>query len=102
MERIFIVTYVLCVPQVEQTLISVSDVVKAAPKADRTAVLRAQLRQADFQPKYSLPLTPKFVCAGIVFDKCKCMDSNKAPLWLVWLNADPLLEPQVVTVCNGR
>ena len=78
--------------QVEQTLIAVSDIVKATPKSERTAVLRAELREADFPPKYSLPLTPKFECAGIVYDKCKCMDSKKAPLWLVWSNADPIYD----------
>ena len=40
--------------------------------------------------RYQLPISPKFECGSLVIDKCKCMDSKKAPLWLVWRNADPI------------
>ena len=73
-----------------QALLVVAETVKAAPKAERTSLLRAELAKLSLPPKYQLPISPKYECGALIIDKCKCMDSKKAPLWLVWSNADSI------------
>jgi len=35
-----------------------------------------------------LLIDPKFICGGLVVEKCKIMDSAKKPIWLVFKNAE--------------
>eukprot|EP01051_Picozoa_sp_SAG22_P007470 SAG22_NODE_527_length_9437_cov_3.575712_10_plen_306_part_00 len=58
------------------------------PLDQRQTVLQSVLRDIDLPPKFSLPLNPRWVCKGLVKDKCKTMDSKKVPLWLRFENAD--------------
>uniref|UniRef100_A0A7S0JDC0 phosphatidylinositol 3-kinase n=1 Tax=Calcidiscus leptoporus TaxID=127549 RepID=A0A7S0JDC0_9EUKA len=74
---------------VEQLLIKAANLVKTVPKSERVALLREELSAVQFPPKFQLPLDPRFECSGLIVEKCKCMDSKKVPLWLVFKNADP-------------
>ena len=41
------------------------------------------------------------VANGILVEKCRSMDSAKAPLWIVFTNADPLGQPiNVIFKCG--
>jgi phosphatidylinositol-4,5-bisphosphate 3-kinase len=41
------------------------------------------------------------VANGILVEKCRSMDSAKAPLWVVFTNADPLGQPiNVIFKCG--
>ena len=67
-----------------------ADLVKTVPKSERVALLRQELRKLEFPPKFQLALDPRFECAGLKIEKCKTMDSKKVPLWLHFVNADPV------------
>lgn len=38
---------------------------------------------------FSVSLTPKIECRGILVEKCKIMSSKKVPMWITFANADP-------------
>ena len=38
------------------------------------------------------PLENTLMLGELVVDQCKVMDSAKKPLWLVWMNPDPLAD----------
>ena len=64
--------------------------IKAAPDKARPALLRKLLAEVTVPPECRLPLHPKLRVKGLRVAECKCMDSKKLPLWLVFENADPL------------
>eukprot|EP00005_Dracoamoeba_jomungandri_P001666 CAMPEP_0174251648 /NCGR_PEP_ID=MMETSP0439-20130205/1398_1 /TAXON_ID=0 /ORGANISM="Stereomyxa ramosa, Strain Chinc5" /LENGTH=1738 /DNA_ID=CAMNT_0015332009 /DNA_START=91 /DNA_END=5307 /DNA_ORIENTATION=+ len=68
---------------------SLCDVLKKLPKNQRTQWLRMKLRSIPF-PKHGLrlPLDSSLVVSDFIIDKCKCMESFTAPLWLVFKNKE--------------
>ena len=76
--------------QVERMLVSAAELVKTLPKSQRIPQLRAELEKCKFPARFPLALDPRFECSGLRVQKCKCMDSKKVPLWLVFTNADPV------------
>ena len=52
-----------------------------------------RLAKLQLPESFQLPLDPKRSASGLVIEKCKSMDSAKAPLWLVFKNADPRGDP---------
>ncbi len=87
--------------EVEQKLISMAELVHTVKKDERVALLRQELSKLTFPAKFQLALDPRFECSGLKVEKCKCMDSKKVPLWLVFKNADPLGDSLVVIFKAG-
>ena len=75
--------------RVEQSLIAIARAVQREKKSERIALLRQKLSETELPPRFQLPLDPRIECTGLVVSKCRCMDSKKVPLWLVFSNADP-------------
>eukprot|EP00762_Andalucia_godoyi_P004278 ANDGO_05487.mRNA.1 Phosphatidylinositol 3-kinase 1 len=110
-----------------RSLCDAAERVKGIPKNDRAAFLQADLvticaklglkcsfsdesKRAQYPDivdpspaptEYSLPLDPRMRVCGLRIDKCKCMDSKKVPLWLVFDNADPLGDPIYIIFKSG-
>jgi len=68
---------------------TVANQIKPVPSAERRDVLISKLRALKLPSKFQLPLDPTWEAKGIIYEKCKYMDSKKLPLWLVFENADP-------------
>jgi len=64
--------------------------IKSEPDKDKALkALHAELHNINKNmPPTELLIDPKFLCQGLVVEKCKIMDSAKKPLWLVFKNAD--------------
>ena len=78
-----------------------AELVHTVKKDERVALLRQELSKLTFPAKFQLALDPRFECSGLKVEKCKCMDSKKVPLWLVFKNADPLGDSLVVIFKAG-
>eukprot|EP01087_Luapelamoeba_hula_P012245 TRINITY_DN3403_c1_g2_i6.p1 TRINITY_DN3403_c1_g2~~TRINITY_DN3403_c1_g2_i6.p1 ORF type:complete len:1194 (+),score=181.99 TRINITY_DN3403_c1_g2_i6:278-3583(+) len=68
---------------------SIADVVKSTKKERRTPLLRELLASFDSDIEqdgltFQLPVKPSMMITGFDVNKCRCMDSNAAPLWLVF------------------
>jgi len=59
------------------------------------------IRTIPFPEKFQLPLNPTVVAKGVIPERCRCMDSAKAPLWLVFENDDPLGDNVFVIFKSG-
>eukprot|EP01094_Clydonella_sp_ATCC50884_P017221 TRINITY_DN2958_c0_g2_i1.p1 TRINITY_DN2958_c0_g2~~TRINITY_DN2958_c0_g2_i1.p1 ORF type:complete len:1042 (-),score=355.45 TRINITY_DN2958_c0_g2_i1:555-3641(-) len=70
-------------------LCQVANSIKDVPLGRRRAILQQQIRELKLPEQYQIPLDPCQFAQGILVEKCKSMDSAKAPLWLVFENADP-------------
>eukprot|EP00007_Cunea_sp_BSH-02190019_P008525 CAMPEP_0174246080 /NCGR_PEP_ID=MMETSP0417-20130205/41892_1 /TAXON_ID=242541 /ORGANISM="Mayorella sp, Strain BSH-02190019" /LENGTH=1374 /DNA_ID=CAMNT_0015325931 /DNA_START=40 /DNA_END=4164 /DNA_ORIENTATION=- len=79
----------------------VAGVIKDTPESRRRAVLHEQLSQLQLPPQFKVPLCPTVEAKGLVVSKCKSMDSAKAPLWLVFENADAGAPPITVMFKSG-
>ena len=76
--------------QVVNKLNEVAEAIKNVPSSRRKADLQKRLKEIQFPDEFQLPLDPLRKANGLIIEKCKSMDSAKAPLWLVFKNADPL------------
>ena len=76
--------------KVETMLKESAEFVKRIKKSERIPRLREELSKIVFPERFPLPLDARFECSGLRVEKCKCMDSKKVPLWLVFTNADPI------------
>ena len=63
--------------------------IKSVPSSKRKQEVQKRLAQLNLPSSFQLPLDPKRRACGLVIEKCKSMDSAKAPLWLVFKNLDP-------------
>jgi len=81
---------------VEQILKDLGEFVKRVKKDKRKEKLREELRKVSFPDKFGLALDPRLECSGVRVDKCKTMDSKKVPLWLHFVNDDPVGDDVVV------
>jgi phosphatidylinositol kinase/protein kinase (PI-3 family) len=63
--------------------------------------LEQNLRTIPLPERFQLPLNPTVVAKGVIPEKCRCMDSAKAPLWLVFENEDPHGDPIYVIFKSG-
>jgi len=54
------------------------------------------LAKIRFPDRFQLPLDPRWEVKGLVLDKCRYMDSKKLPLWLVFENVEPNVQPLTV------
>jgi Phosphatidylinositol 3- and 4-kinase len=79
----------------------VAGVIKGTPESRRKAVLHEKLSQIQLPEKFKVPLCPMVEAKGLVVSKCKSMDSAKAPLWLVFENADKDAAPITVMFKSG-
>ena len=86
---------------VVQQLVGVSDQVKCVPKKQRVARVVIELRKVRLPDSFVLPLDPRRCVNSLVMERCKCMDSKKVPLWLVFKNADPRGDPVFVMFKAG-
>ena len=85
-------------------------------------MLRQKLTELELPETFCVPIDPSFVARGVcvcvcvcvflrkchitlllglIIDKCKTMDSAKAPLWLVFENADRHGDPITVLFKSG-
>jgi Phosphatidylinositol 3- and 4-kinase/Phosphoinositide 3-kinase family, accessory domain (PIK domain)/Phosphoinositide 3-kinase C2 len=75
--------------RVQRSLSRIAGALKDVPSSRRKAALHAQLEAVELPSTFQLPLDPTRSASGVVVSRCKTMDSAKAPLWLVFENADP-------------
>jgi len=54
----------------------------------RNALLKRSLKSLTLPRHFQLPINPKFDVTSLVIDKCRVMNSNTKPLWLVFENSD--------------
>eukprot|EP01103_Thecamoeba_quadrilineata_P018313 TRINITY_DN690_c0_g2_i1.p1 TRINITY_DN690_c0_g2~~TRINITY_DN690_c0_g2_i1.p1 ORF type:complete len:1106 (+),score=228.82 TRINITY_DN690_c0_g2_i1:177-3320(+) len=80
---------------------SVATIVKDTPMSRRKQVIQQQLENMHFPERFQLPLDPTWAACKPVVSKCKSMDSAKAPLWLVFENADPKGDNIIVMFKSG-
>lgn len=52
--------------------------------------LQSSLKKLEFPEPLQLPLSPMFEVKELLISKCKFMDSKKKPLWLNFVNPDPM------------
>ena len=76
--------------QVVTMLNDVAQSIKSVPSSRRKQEVQKRLSQLQLPDTFQLPIDPCRVASGLVIEKCKSMDSAKAPLWLVFKNADPI------------
>ena len=79
---------------------------KKVPKEERNKTFKSDLEKINNElisknKEISLPLNFKYRIKGINPDKCRIMKSKKKPLWLTFINADPLGEDIVVMLKCG-
>ena len=79
---------------------------KKMPKEERNKIFKQDLEKinndlTNKKKEVSLPLNFKYRIKGIYPDKCRIMKSKKKPLWLTFLNSDPLGEDIVVMLKCG-
>ena len=74
--------------------------VKTFPQNKRNAVLPGLLDDSGIAP-FASPLNPVIHLRQLVSSRCRCMDSAKAPLRLVFENADPLGEQVYIIFKSG-
>ncbi|PRD35280.1 UNVERIFIED_CONTAM: Pik3ca [Trichonephila clavipes] len=88
------------VRQVEalEKLTKLTDILKARKdetQKERLKFLYEQVQQADYLEalqNFPSPLNNNHVLGNLIVEDCKILDSAKRPLWLVWLNPDPMAE----------
>ncbi|KAL0224749.1 hypothetical protein RCL1_002661 [Eukaryota sp. TZLM3-RCL] len=77
---------------VVESLMSIADLVRSAPKSSRLEVLRSNLIEVQncskWPSKFALPISPTLELCRISVEKCKVMDTKKCPLWLTFHNSD--------------
>jgi len=83
------------------SLNDVAQAIKSVPSSRRRADLQRRLRELELPDNIQLPLDPVRKVSGLRIEKCKTMDSAKAPLWLVFQNADPLGDDSVLLFKSG-
>jgi len=66
----------------------VANSIKDVPLNRRRAVLQQRLKELPLPERYQLPLDPCRFASTLAIERCKSMDSAKAPLWLVFDNAE--------------
>lgn len=71
-------------------LAQIANQVKEVQISKRKQEVQRLLSQTVFPAKFQIPLDPTLSGCGVVISRCKAMDSAKAPLWLVFKNADPV------------
>eukprot|EP01119_Soliformovum_irregulare_P017393 TRINITY_DN5165_c0_g1_i1.p1 TRINITY_DN5165_c0_g1~~TRINITY_DN5165_c0_g1_i1.p1 ORF type:complete len:1287 (-),score=389.49 TRINITY_DN5165_c0_g1_i1:1418-5278(-) len=79
----------------------VANFIKNIGPSERRDVMIAELKKVAFPTKLQLPLNPSIEVNGLVYEKCKYMDSKKIPLWLVFQNSDPMSPPKYVIYKSG-
>lgn len=67
----------------------------------RLRKLREALGSIEFTSSVQLPVNPCISVSGLILDKCKCIDSASLPLWLEFVNADPVGDPVYVIFKSG-
>ena len=82
----------------EAKLKDAAEFVKTVKKEHRKEKLREALRKMTWPERFPLPLDPRLECCGVRVDKCKTMDSKKVPLWLHFLNADPVAGEEIIVI----
>ncbi|XP_035226902.1 phosphatidylinositol 4,5-bisphosphate 3-kinase catalytic subunit alpha isoform-like isoform X2 [Stegodyphus dumicola] len=88
------------VRQVEalEKLTKLTDILKERKddtQKERLKFLYEQVQQADYLEalqNFPSPLNNNHVLGNLIVEDCKILDSAKRPLWLVWLNPDPMAE----------
>eukprot|EP01129_Flabellula_baltica_P007522 TRINITY_DN2937_c0_g1_i3.p1 TRINITY_DN2937_c0_g1~~TRINITY_DN2937_c0_g1_i3.p1 ORF type:complete len:1179 (-),score=257.23 TRINITY_DN2937_c0_g1_i3:21-3557(-) len=70
------------------SLSNIAENVSKAQPSKKDEILSTELSILHIPTLFSLPIDPTYKFKGIIFDKCKYMDSNAAPLWLEFQNAD--------------
>jgi len=68
------------------------NIASVADKKQRKTQLQSFLDKLKLSETFQLPIDPALVCNGLLFDKCKFLESKTVPLWLSFENLDPLAE----------
>ena len=76
------------------------------PKEERDKKFKSDLEKINNEliskkKEISLPLNFKYRIKGIKYEKCRIMKSKKKPLWLTFINSDPLGDDIVVMLKCG-
>jgi len=80
---------------VQKDLIIIAESIKDEKIKDESKLEMVQngLKNLNVPDNLHLPLNPSYQVNGILYEKCKFMDSKKLPLWVVWQNSDPVGAP---------
>ena len=70
-------------------------------KSETLDTLHHLLDEISFDEPLQLPLDPRLVVCDINVTKCKFMDSKMAPLWVEFVNSDPLSDKEIVIFKSG-
>jgi phosphatidylinositol-4,5-bisphosphate 3-kinase len=73
----------------------------ATTTSKRKDLLKKHLFSLDLPSNIINPLNPSIAVKNLIIDDCKVMDSAKAPLWLVFENADDLGKPIRIMFKSG-
>ena len=87
--------------EVLNSLQSVANHIKGVNSSERKEILIQKLKEIQLPPSFQLPLDSTWEAKGLIYEKCKYMDSKKLPLWLVMKNADPTGSDIVVIFKSG-
>lgn len=80
---------------------SIAAAVKLEKPQKRSALLRQQLESVTLPDEFQLPLSPHLFFRGLNVEKCRVMNSKKAPLFLECLQARPGAPPVSVLYKSG-
>ena len=75
--------------------------VSANTTTKRKDLLKKHLFSLDLPSNIINPLNPSIIVKNLIIEECKVMDSAKAPLWLVFENADDLGKPIRIMFKSG-
>ena len=87
--------------EILNSLQSVANFIKNVPTQERQEVLLQKLKDIQLPDSFQLPIDPTWEATGLIYEKCKYMDSKKLPLWLEMRNADPTGMPIIVIFKSG-
>eukprot|EP00299_Pterocystis_sp_00344_P014743 c7321_g1_i1.p1 GENE.c7321_g1_i1~~c7321_g1_i1.p1 ORF type:complete len:457 (+),score=112.51 c7321_g1_i1:175-1371(+) len=76
-----------------KSLTEVAKTIKSLPKPQRTGALQQFISSLRVPSQFTLPITSRMIARGFIIDKCRCMSSATAPLFLAFDNADPYGKP---------
>jgi len=87
--------------EIDSHLVGIAELMKTLKKSKRRERLRTELAKVTWPERFGLALDPRFECSGLCVDKCKTKDSKKVPLWLHFVNADPIGGDIIVIFKHG-
>ncbi|OHT13175.1 Phosphatidylinositol 3- and 4-kinase family protein [Tritrichomonas foetus] len=81
-----------------QELVKLNNLLINVPYKSVQEPFREALRTIEIPKEFHLPMDPRIIVESFVIDECKVMNSKKMPFWLVFKNASPFAQENVVTM----